>query len=376
LLYAGTESGVFVSFDGGGSWQPLQLNLPVVPVTDLEVHGDDLVAATQGRALWVLDGLEPVRLMTPEIAAAPVHLFPPAPALRVEGGGRPGPDEGSNPPEGAVIYYSFARAPSGPVTLEILDSRGSALRRFSSGTKVENKEELVKGAEGEPAGPPLPKQAGLNRYVWNLRPAPMVATADTIRFVPNRPYRVGPGMYRARLTAGGKSVEQEFKVLPQPNLPPVPQAQWDEQQALSKRLYDLVNEVHRETNAIRSIEEQLNAKGKGAELAAAMAQWEQQVPQAPLPNGIQDLIGFPSRLLSTQILHTLSILDGPPPVPVAVRQHVAELEAEWARMKKQAERLRSRAKAEFHITAAATDRPGSAAAPPLPTDEDEDEDDW
>jgi hypothetical protein len=352
LLYAGTESGVFVSFDGGGSWQPFQLNLPAVPVNDLEVHGDDLVAATQGRALWVLGGLDTVRLMTPQIAAAPIYLFPPAPALRVEGGGRPDPDEGSNPPEGAVIYYSFARAPSGPATLEILDSGGSLLRRFSTETKVQEKAELVKGAEGEPPAPPLPKQAGLNRYVWNLRPAPMVATADTIRFVTNRPYRVGPGTYTARLTANGQSVEQQFKVLPQPNLAPVPQAEWDEQQALSRRLYELVNDVHRETNAMRSIQAQLNARGKGAELAAAVAQWEEQVPQAPLPNGVQDLIGFPSRLLSTQILHTLSILDGPPPVPVAVRKHVAELEAEWAAMKEQAERLRSRARAEFNITAA------------------------
>ncbi|HEX3679485.1 MAG TPA: hypothetical protein VHU90_07175, partial [Galbitalea sp.] len=352
LLYAGTESGVFVSFDGGSSWQPFQLNLPIVPVNDLEVHGDDLVAATQGRAIWVLDGLDPVRLMTPQIAAAPIYLFPPAPALRVEGGGHPDPDEGSNPPQGAVIYYSFAQAPSGPVTLEILDSRGSVLRRFSSETSVENKTELVKGAEGEPPAPPLSKRAGLNRYAWNLRAAPMLATTDTIRFVPNRPYRLGPGTYTARLTANSQSVERQFKVLPQPNLAPVPQAQWNEQQTLSRKLYNLVSEVHRETNAMRSIEQQLNATGKGAELVAALAQWEEQVPQSPLPNEIQDRIGYPSRLLSTQILHTLSILDGPPPVPVAVRQHVAELEAQWARMKQQAERLRSRAKAEFNITAA------------------------
>jgi hypothetical protein len=328
--------------------------LPVVPVNDLEVHGDDLVAATQGRALWVLDGLEPVRLMTPEIAAAPIYLFPPAPALRAEGGGRPRPDEGSNPPKGAVVYYSFVRAPSGPVTLEILDSSGSVLRRFSSETKVEETAQLVKGAEGEPPAPALPKEAGLNRYVWNLRPAPMVPTADTIRFVPNLPYRVGPGTYTVRLSASGTSVQREFKVLPQPNLAPVPQAQWDEQQALSRRLYDLVNDVHRETNAMRSIKDQLNARGKGTKLAAALVQWEEQVPQAPLPNDIQDRIGFPSRLLSTQILHTLSILDGPPPVPVAVRQHVAELETQWTTMKQQAERLRSRAKAQFNISAATT----------------------
>jgi len=352
LLYAGTETGVFVSFDSGGSWKPFQLNLPVVQVNDLQVHGDDLVAATQGRAIWVLDGLEPLREVTPQIAAEPVYLFPPAAAVRVESGGRPESDEGSNPTEGATIDYSFASAPAGPVTLEILDSAGSVLRRFSSETRVEKKVELVKGAQGEPPAPPLTKKAGLNRYVWNLRPEPMVATTDTIRFVPNRPYRVGPGTYRARLTAEGRTVEREFKVVPQPNLPPVAQAQWDEQQALSKRLYDLVNEVHRETNVMRALKRQLAEQGQGADLVREIARWEEQVPQAPLPDGIQDRIGFPSRLLSTQILHTLSILDGPPPVPVAVKAHVTELEAQWAPMKAAAEALRQRARTEFGVGAA------------------------
>jgi hypothetical protein len=290
--------------------------------------------------------------MTPQIAAEPVYLFPPAPAIRVEGGGRPGPNEGSNPPDGAIIDYSFAKTPAGPVTLEILDSNGTVLRSFSSETQVEKKVELVKGAQGEPPAPPLSKKAGLNRYFWNLRLEPMVATSDTIRFVSNRPYRVGPGTYRARLTAEGKSLEREFKVVPQPNLPPSTQAQWDEQQALSRRLYDLVNDVHRETNSMRALKQQLAARDQGADLVREIAKWEEQIPQAPLPNNIQDRIGFPSRLLSTQILHTLSILDGPPPVPVAVRTHVGELETQWAAMKGAAEALRRRAKTQFNVTAA------------------------
>jgi hypothetical protein len=186
----------------------------------------------------------------------------------------------------------------------------------------------------------------------------MVATTDTIRFVPNRPYRVGPGTYRARLTAGGKTVEREFKVVAQPNLPPVPQAQWDEQQALSKRLYDLVNDVHRETNVMRALKQQLGDRGDAAGIVREIAAWEEQVPQAPLPDGIQDRIGFPSRLLSTQILHTLSILDGPPPVPVAVRAHVPELEAQWAAMKAAAEAIRQRARTQFNV--------GSDAQPEQP----------
>lgn len=352
LLYAGTEGGTFVSFDSGASWQTLQLNLPIVPVTDLKVQGDDLVASTQGRAIWVLDELAPLR----ELAAAqdlqPVHLFTPAPAIRLEGGGRSSEVEGSNPAQGAVIFYSFAKAPEGPVTMEVLDGRGSVLRRFSSEAQVEERTELVKGAQGEPPAPPLTKKEGLNRYVWNLRPEPMTSVGDTIRFVRNRPYRVGPGTYRVRLSADGRTVERSLQVVPHPGLPAATAEQWAEQQALSKQLYDLVSDVHRNTNEMRALASAVKARHNGSRadaFLASVAQWEEHVPQAPLPNGIQDRIGFPSRLLSTQILHTLSLLDGPPPVPESIKRRVAELNQEWARLSAEATRLRRQASDQFGV---------------------------
>jgi hypothetical protein len=353
LLYAGTEGGAFVSFDKGARWQSLQLNLPAVPVTDLKVHGNDLVASTQGRAIWILDGLDPLRELASSQAKRPVHLFAPAPAIRLEGGGRSSEVEGANPPQGAVIYYSFAKAPKGPVTMEILDSDGAVLRRFSSEAKVEERTELVKGAQGEPAAPPLPKKAGLNRYVWNLRPEPMTPVGDTIRFVRNRPYRVAPGSYRVRLIADGKTVERPLQVVPHPGLPAATPEQWAEQQALSRRLYELVSEVHQETNEMRALGDAVRAGHAGDPRAgaflASLARWQEHVPQAPLPDGIQDRIGFPSRLLSTQILHTLALLDGPPPVPEAIKRRVAELGVEWAAIKAQSAQLRQQASAEFGI---------------------------
>ena len=361
LLYAGTEGGVFVSTDAGAEWWPLQLNLPTVPITDLKVHGDDLVAATQGRALWVLDGLHPLRELTPALAAAPVHLFAPAPTLRLEGGGRASEVEGVNPPQGAVIYYSFSSPPKGPVTMEILDAGGTVLRRFSSQAQAEARTELVKGAQGEPSAPPLTKKAGLNRYVWNLRPEPMTPVADTIRFVRNRPYRVGPGTYRVRLIADGRTMERPLLVLPHPGLPAATPEQWAEQQALSRKLYELVSDVHRETNEMRALGEQVRGRpdrgASGDQFLAALARWEEQVPQSPLPDGIQDKIGFPSRLLSTQILHTLALLDGPPPVPEATKLRVRELEAEWARMRAEAAQLRRQATADL----GSASRAGAAA---------------
>ena len=361
LLYAGTEGGVYFSTDAGGTWKPLQLNLPTVPITDLKVHGDDLVAATQGRALWILDGLHPLRELTPAVAAAPMHLFTPAPALRLEAGGRASEVEGANPPQGAIIYYSFADAPKGPVTLEMLDGDGSVLRRFSSEAQAQARTELVKGAQGEPPAPPLPKKAGLNRYVWNLRPEPMTPVGDTIRFVRNRPYRVGPGTYRVRLRADGKTAERPLTVLPHPGLAPATAEQWSEQQALSRKLYDLVSDVHRETNEMRALGERVRSRAaarngnrqlqtRSEAFLASLARWEEHVPQAPLPGGVQDRIGFPSRLLSTQILHTLALVDGPPPVSEATKVRVDELIAEWARIKADAARLRQQARSELGVS--------------------------
>jgi len=348
LLYAGTESGAFLSFDDGANWQTFQLNLPTVPVTDLQIHGNELVASTQGRAIWVLDGIDPLRQLDPAQTTAPMHLFAPAPALRLEGGGRGSAVTGANPPQGAIFYYSFAQAPTGPVTLDVLDDKGAVVRHFTSEKQAEQKNELVKGAQGEPPAPPLPIKAGLNRYAWNLRAAPMVPVTDTIRFVRNRPYRLGPGNYRVRLTAGGSTEEQGFEIRPQPNLTQATPDQWREQQELSRRLYDLVNRVHRTTNEMRALAEAVKGMGsKSGAFLASVGKWQEQVPQAPLPNGVQDRIGFPSRLLSTQILHTLSLLDGPPPVPAAIAARVGELEAEWAKMEAVAGKLRQQAQTEF-----------------------------
>ena len=130
-LYAGTETGVYVSFDDGDHWQSLQLNLPVASVRDLAVHGRDLIAATHGRSFWVLDDLAPLRQLGDSALRAPVHLFAPAPAMRLRrsvSNDTPLPAEephGTNPPAGAVIDYLLRAPPAGLVTLEVRDARGA-----------------------------------------------------------------------------------------------------------------------------------------------------------------------------------------------------------------------------------------------------------
>src|SRR5206468_3972162 len=151
LLYAGTETGVFYSPDGGAGWRPLQLNLPVVPITDLTLKNDDLIAATQGRAFWFLDDVTPLAVLAADPTDT-VRLFPPPDAVRGRHGGfgRAPAGTGQNPPSGALITYQLPSAQ--PVTLDFLDSSGSLVKSFSSADR---------------SGPP--STPGLHRFAWDLR---------------------------------------------------------------------------------------------------------------------------------------------------------------------------------------------------------------
>ncbi len=218
LLYAGTESGVYVSFNDGRQWQPLQLNLPRVPITDLRVHDNDLIAATQGRAFWILDNITPLQQINDDISSQAVYLFRPADAYRLDGSSWR-PQQAKNPPDGAVIDYAINEAiddAAGSVTLEILSADGGVIRRFSNNEAEAEQGGFVKGVIAEPPAPPLQTERGMNRYVWNLRHDRYEPVSDTIRYVSMRPYRVAPGTYLARLSFNCQSITESFRVVPDP----------------------------------------------------------------------------------------------------------------------------------------------------------------
>lgn len=182
LLYAGTETGVYISFDNGSEWQPLQLNLPTVAVRDLALRNGDLVAATFGRAFWILDDLSPLEQLNSRIAAAPEHLFRPKAAFRLRRAvitDTPMPPEipaGTNPLAGAVLDYRLQGKPAAPIKVTIHDSQGKLVRQFSSAPLPEGEMQPVKWpsfADYWMANPhPLPTNAGLNRFTWDLRYSP------------------------------------------------------------------------------------------------------------------------------------------------------------------------------------------------------------
>src|SRR5439155_252455 len=170
LLYAGTETGMFVSFNDGAIWRALKLNLPTTPVHDLVVKNDDLVLATHGRSFWILDDVSPLRQFTDQITAQDVHLYTPATAYRFH---NPSDEErksvlaGQNPPPGAVIYYYVKNAPKGETTIEILDSAGAVIRKYSN-NRTEPLEEPRNPDDKKPEKQ-IKAEAGLNRFIWDER---------------------------------------------------------------------------------------------------------------------------------------------------------------------------------------------------------------
>jgi hypothetical protein len=214
LLYAGTETGAYVSFDDGDSWQSLQSNLPPVMVMQMIVKDDDLVVATHGRGFWILDNISSLRAITPEVATAPVHLFEAVPAIRNLRGGRgwTGLTGGArNPPRGVMIEYYLARAADNPVTMTLAEADGDVVKEFTSGSD-------------EGFGPSA--DAGMNRFFWDMRypgttmPPPSGALDGfmSVDYSPPTSPIAPPGRYRVRLTVDGEVFEQPFEIHKDPRI--------------------------------------------------------------------------------------------------------------------------------------------------------------
>jgi photosystem II stability/assembly factor-like uncharacterized protein len=290
LLFAGTECEVYVSFDDGGHWQSLRLNMAASSVRDIIIKDDDLVAATHGRGFWILDDLTPLRQLNQAVTTAEATLFKPQTAVRVRWNMNTDtplpPDEpgGENPPDGAILDYTLKFDAGGPVTLEVLDGVGRLVRRYSSEDKVD----LPK-----PETAPLPlywyrppqllkTTAGMHRFPWDMRwqplPAtggyrsglPMTAIAHNTAPAPNSIW-VAPGAYTVRLTVNGKALTQTITVKMDPRVK-TSAAGLARQFELSKAMYDGIIETQaalRKLRAVRAgvkkIQEKIGASASSAE---------------------------------------------------------------------------------------------------------------
>ena len=265
LLYAGTENGIYISFDDGGHWQSLKLNLPTTPIHDLTIKDNDLVVATHGRAFWVLDDIAPLRQMNSTASADDAHLYQPSNTIRFRGPGftlPAGVPVGSNPPAGAVIDYSLKSAPKDQITIEILDSKGKLVRKFSSKKSAEGPNAAAEEFGITLPGEELPVEVGLNRFVWDLHSEAPVKVPGAVGWggQPEGPLVV-PGNYQIKLTVAGKTSTATFELTKDPRIS-ASQADLEKQQELAMRIRDRVGAGDEAVNQIRSVRSQLDALKK------------------------------------------------------------------------------------------------------------------
>jgi len=316
LVYAGTERGVFVSFDDGANWQPLQLNLPITPITDLAVKENDLIAATQGRSFWILDDVTPLHQWSSEIAAKLIHLFTPETAqrLQVETSRRPPENQGTNPPNGVVVDYLLKDPkPDAKVKLAFLTEDGKLIRELTGEVKTEAQKEAEKkaeeekkaaaakeksaekdkpasetgirseGGEAEKLGASEEKEKtpeekkkeeenklpdsspGLNRFAWNLRYPDAKKFEGLILWGGGTDGpRAIPGRYQVRLTVGDQTVTAPFEISPDPRSK-ASQADLKTQFDFLLGVREKLSEIHQQIENIREVRKQISDLSKRLE---------------------------------------------------------------------------------------------------------------
>lgn len=299
ILYAGTETGMYISFNDGGSWQPFQLNLPIVPITDLTIKDNNLIAATQGRSFWIIDDLTVIHQLTENIGNKPFHLFKPQDSFRLDGVRRESKTAGTNRPGGVLVYYHLKEEPKEEVRLEFYDSKKNLLKEFSS-----------KGIEKDT----LKYKTGSNEFNWNLRIPDAKGFEGMIMWSgPLRGPKVVPGDYMVRLIVDGQSQDQGFKVLPdlryestQEDL----QAQYD----FLLKVRDKLTETHETITLIRKYKAELDTivqknprqKRRIEPVVNAISDIEKELYQTQNRSG-QDPLNFPIRL-NNKLAHLNSIV--------------------------------------------------------------------
>ena len=275
LLYAGTEMGVYFSMDDGAHWQPLQLNLPPVPIHDLAIKDGDLVAATHGRSFWILDDLSPLRQASAIRSDAIAHLFRPAPAIRLHV-----PMEverrlpvGDNPPPGAVVDYYLKERPADDeeITLEFLDAGGALVKRFSNHKPKDAYEQPAEWTDREAAADTIPAAAGANRFAWDMRREdPTVIPGAVYSDDGPRGPLVRPGHYQVRLTVRGQSQTAPLEIVLDPRL----RGEVTEQdlaglEALALQTWTDIDALHRAVNQMRDTRAKLQTLRKWSAARAA-----------------------------------------------------------------------------------------------------------
>lgn len=356
LLFAGTELGLYLSWNGGLDWAPFQLNLPKAPITDLKVHQGNLIAATSGRAFWILDDLALLRQYKKDWPA--LYAYQPAPAYLVNGGSElnssdadvTGTDtyRGVNPANGVVLYYQLPEVKkTDVVTLKISDAAGRMVRTFQSVKDTT----FTKWDGGPPAEATLSTAKGLNRFVWDMRHATMSGVPGVYIEASYRGHKVSPGRYRLTMTLGGQTVSTEAEVLANPlhTIEAATFAEYDRfmsgVEAEVTHMHDAVNELHAAQEQLTTILAGLPADDRYADvrrdaeaLLAKLKTWDGDMVSRK-SRAYDDVENFAQKFSANWMFMVNATESDLPRVNQPSRDRLAELEPEWARLKARADTM-------------------------------------
>ena len=360
LLYAGTERGVYLSWNGGKDWTPFQLNLPVTPITDLRVHQGNLIAATSGRSFWILDDLSLIRQYTKDRPA--LMLYKPGNAYLVNGSSELDQNDaedkaefkgaatfnGVNPATGIVVYYQLPELQkTDDITLEVSDADGHVIRTFSSKAVPDQK----KWDGGPKPDPLLPKAKGLNRFVWDMRYPTMTGVPEVYFEASYAGHKAMPGKYRFTLKSGDQTLSSEAEILANP-LYTTDAAGYQAYHALMSRMEAALSAMHQRVNELHDKQTQLEAllaklpgdeksnalKAEGEALLAKLKAWDEDMVQRR-SKAYDDVENFPNKFTASYLFLINQTESNLPQINASTLEELQLLDAKWATLEARSDEL-------------------------------------
>ena len=341
LLYGGAERGFYISYDGGNQWNLFQLNLPVVPITDIAFADNDLVVSTAGRSFWILDDISAIQQTT--IKPESVKIYASKPTFKYEAY-TPSwmsvpPGTGQNPSAGVLLdYFLPENADTIEVKLQILDANGQVVRTY---TNIKNKD-----FKPFPGGPPapvvIPAEKGINRFAWDFKSETLPDIPNAFVYGDYTGYRLAPGTYKSKITYKGQTSEASFEVLQDPNLKQVKPQDWKEQQSFIRNVESRIGDIHQSVNDIRKVKKQVVQYNElfrdlpqymelvttGKNLIEKIDQWESKLVQTKQSN-FQDVINFPS-MLNAQYFELKGFVDQHDPrMTQSAKERLTDIDRQW-----------------------------------------------
>lgn len=342
LLYGGAERGFYVSFNAGKSWDRLQGNLPVVPVTDLIIRDNDLVAATQGRAFWILDDLSSLQESKGKSPEGLVDIVAPKETFRYTGFSSGG--SGANPMAGVILdFYIGDEVGEEEVRLDIMNEDGETVRSYSS-----IKDKKFKSYPGGPPAPTvLPAKKGFNRFAWDFRTETLPDVPNVFIYGSYRGHQVAPGKYTARVSFKDQAKAVDIHIKADPRLE-IKNENWKEQQEILDHTVKQISNIHAKVNSMRQLRDQIKAYNLllgdnashedlvklGKALIEKIDKWESQVVETR-QKSTQDVINWPSKLNAAYFYLRGRLDEHDPRVTQGVRSRLADLDKEWATYQKE-----------------------------------------